>query len=280
MPQTCRLPVAPNSSASASAKTVGAGRPAVATAGTYGSRTPAVRITPEALNTSAAACGGSDAGARVVLAEAASTAEEARLWHERGVEAGARAIGPDGLAAGGFWSRFETRPYMRARLGLAQILDALDRRDEALAHYGELLRLNPGDNQGVRYLLLPALLELGRDDEADRLLAAYKDDIQALWPYARAVRAFRSHGDGDRARAALAHALIVNSHVGRYLVNPDAMPQAAPPHFSLGSAEEGAHVAGALQGAVANTPGALAWLKANSRRPGRTARRGAGRRRR
>jgi hypothetical protein len=43
---------------------------------------------------------------------------------------------------------------MRARLGLAQTLEELDRNDEAIAHYRERLRLDAGDNQGVRYALL------------------------------------------------------------------------------------------------------------------------------
>jgi hypothetical protein len=48
---------------------------------------------------------------------------------------------------------------MRARLGLVQALRDLGRDDEAVAHYRELLELNPGDNQGVRYLLVATLLQ-------------------------------------------------------------------------------------------------------------------------
>jgi len=40
------------------------------------------------------------------------------------------------------------------------------RETEAIAHYGELLRLNPNDNQGVRSLLLLQLTLSHRDDEA------------------------------------------------------------------------------------------------------------------
>jgi tetratricopeptide repeat protein len=44
-------------------------------------------------------------------------------------------------------------PYMRARLGLAHSLWTAGRRDEAVQHLQDMLRLNPGDNQGVRYTL-------------------------------------------------------------------------------------------------------------------------------
>lgn len=138
----------------------------------------------------------------------------------------------------------------------------------ALDHYRELLRLNPNDNQGVRYLLLPTLLEQGRDEEADRLIAEYEGDIQAMWPYAKALRTFRVHGDGDRACAALRTAVASNPHVARYLLDPDAISPNAPPHFALGSTEEGAYVAEGLHAAFDATLGALAWLRATG---GRTA---------
>ena len=79
-------------------------------------------------------------------------------------------------AAGDFWSILETRPYMRAREGLAYSLWKLGEREAAIGHYKEMLRLNPHDNQGMRYILLDCLLAMGRDDEAGALLAEYEDD--------------------------------------------------------------------------------------------------------
>ena len=92
---------------------------------------------------------------------------------------------------------------MRARLGLAQCLERAGRGADAVAHYQELLRLNPGDNQGVRYLLVVALLEQNRDEEAGALFAADPDDAQALWPYARALWSYRTNGPTPESRAAL-----------------------------------------------------------------------------
>jgi len=53
---------------------------------------------------------------------------------------------------------------MRARAALAQCLWSLGKHEEAIGHYRELLRLNPSDNQGMRYLLAASLLELGKID--------------------------------------------------------------------------------------------------------------------
>jgi len=203
------------------------------------------------------------ADACVILGEMSATPEDAREWYERGVEAGARAIGSDTFAAlrGEFWEHLDTRPYMRARLALAQTLRELGREAEGLEHYRELLRLNPNDNQGVRYLLLPALLEQHRDEEADRLLAQYEGDIQATWPYAQALRAYQVDGDGVRALQALENAVQANPHVIRYLLDPHSIPVNAPPHFALGSREEAAYAAEGLEAAFQATPGAHAWLR-------------------
>ena len=77
----------------------------------------------------------------VLLAQAASSLEEARELLERGVAAGERAVGRRVFVedAGDFWLIFETRPYMRAGAALGR----LGRREEAVEHQRELLRLNP-----------------------------------------------------------------------------------------------------------------------------------------
>ena len=131
------------------------------------------------------------------------------------MSAGERALGPQLFEqeAGRFWSLVEARPYMRARLGLALVLEALGRRDEAMAHYRELLRLNPNDNQGVRDLVLPALLTAGHDDEAAALLDRYADDATAVWRYGHALVTFRREGDSAVARARLRGALRANRRV-------------------------------------------------------------------
>jgi tetratricopeptide (TPR) repeat protein len=205
------------------------------------------------------------ADAWVTLGDAAASPEAALECYERGVEAGARALGPAFEShAGHFWGELATRPYMRARLALAGVLQALGRDEDATAHYREMLRLNPNDNQGVRHLLLPLLLERGQDEEAGRLLDAYTDDVFAIWRYGRALWLFRRDGDSVEARAALAHAREVNPHVPGYLSKPESMP-AMPPAYRLGGREEAAHAADGLLDAVHATTGALAWIRRNAR---------------
>lgn len=161
------------------------------------------------------------ADAWVLLAEeTATSAEEAMPLYEKGVHAGERAIGEEGFAelAGEFWLVLDTRPYMRARLGLATALWGMGRHDEAIDHYQGLLELNPNDNQGVRYTLALALLQEGRNDDLAALLDAYPDEWTANWAYIRALLAFRQEGPSVGATKLLRKAIETNAHVPSYLI--------------------------------------------------------------
>lgn len=203
------------------------------------------------------------ADAYVLLAEeTARGPKEAAELYAQGVAAGERALGEDAFQedVGQFWGLIETRPYMRARLGLAHALWALNRRQEAIAHLWDLLRLNPGDNQGVRYLLLNWLLESG-DDQIDKLVAQYPDDAAATWLYGRALHAFRTEGDTPRARQLRTDAEKGNPHVPAYLLGRQRLPRRLPEYIGFGDKNE-AIVCAADQGAAwRRVPGALAWLE-------------------
>ncbi|HEX5472035.1 MAG TPA: hypothetical protein VFW73_09120 [Lacipirellulaceae bacterium] len=180
------------------------------------------------------------ADAYVMLAEYAETLPDALELYEQGVAAGERALGKEGFREyeGHFWGFLETRPYMRARAGLADSLWVAGRREEAAEHCREILRLNPNDNQGIRYRLASMLLDLERHDELDRLLKAYKEDGSAEWAYTHALLVFRREGDSDSARAALRAATEVNQHVPAYLARLKPMPREAPDYITFGGEDE------------------------------------------
>ncbi len=206
------------------------------------------------------------ADAYVVLAEESHAPEGSRALYEQGVAAGERALGPDMFAqeAGVFWGLVTTRPYMRARLGLAHSLEALDRRDEAIEHYRELIRLNPGDHQGVRDSLLAALLLGGRDDEALALIEQFRDDPTALWSYGHALCVFRREGDSRAARLSLRAALRTNRHVPQFLTDQDDWPGPEPTAYAPGSREEAVICDSDLGEVWRATPDAIRWLRAQA----------------
>jgi tetratricopeptide (TPR) repeat protein len=204
------------------------------------------------------------ADAYVLLAENAPSRKEALALYQQGVEAGERALGAELFRdqAGHFWGILETRPYMRARLGMAETLWAAGRRDEAVAHLLEMLRLNPGDNQGVRYTLLGWLLNLGRDEDLEVLLGQFSDDGSAAWAYTRALLAFRRQGDTPESWQLLKDAKKINKHVPAYLLGRTLLPGHPPDSYSFGDPNEAVLYAGGALAGWKATPGAMAWLKA------------------
>jgi tetratricopeptide (TPR) repeat protein len=208
------------------------------------------------------------ADAWVLLAESTSDPQVAMKLYERGMEAGAAAIGAEQFEArrGDFWGDVDTRPYMRARLGLAQVLAELERHADAAGHYRALLKLNPRDDQGVRYLLLTHLLHEGEDDEAGRLLAEYADEPDPLWSYGRLLWRYRTEGETETTREAYTSAVAANPHVVKYLLDPDAIFAADTPSSDPDAREEAADVADALFDPFEATEGALEWLAAQAAR--------------
>ena len=208
------------------------------------------------------------ADAYVLLGELASTRKESLEFFEKGVAAGERALGREFFRENGgdFWGILETRPYMRAREALASRLWETGQRDQAITHLQEMLRLNPNDNQGVRYTLCGWLLAQGRDEELKRLLDAY-DEKSAVWAYALALAAFRREGDTAESRSLLGVARQSNKHVPAYLVGDRLFPAEQPSMYSPGSEEEAILCAASIASGWKETPGAIMWLR-NQRRSG------------
>jgi hypothetical protein len=119
---------------------------------------------------------------------------------------------------------------MRARAGLAARLWRRGEREAAVEHYHELLRLNPNDNQGIRYLLAAWLLELGRDDDLAALLKRYEGDAMAACVYAKALLAFRRAGDSSVADVAIAGACARRARNTNQQQRPTSDPNQLAPH--------------------------------------------------
>jgi tetratricopeptide (TPR) repeat protein len=203
------------------------------------------------------------ADAYVLLAEeTARTPEAAKELYEQGVRAAERALGPEIFqeAVGHFWGAMETRPYMRARAGLAECLWELGQQQPAIEHYQEMLRLNPGDNQGLRYILARCLLSVGDDAALGKLLDQYPDDAMAEWLYTRALWTFRQEGATQKANDALVRAFEQNPFVPIYLLCFKKMPARPPTYIGFGDENEAVMYVGENAGAWLDTPGALEWF--------------------
>lgn len=199
----------------------------------------------------------------ILAEETATSAEDSLSFYERAVKCGEEDLGKKYFTEneGHFWGLIETRPYMRAKCGLAQVLWNLGREDEAIAHYQDCIRLNSSDNQGVRFLLLPCLLKRGDLEEADKLLKKYKTDGGAQHAYNKALFLFKKHGpESKMTEKQIDCAIRENPVIPKYLLGKLKMPKEMPGSYSLGSREEAIIYANEALCAWKETPGALVWL--------------------
>jgi tetratricopeptide (TPR) repeat protein len=202
------------------------------------------------------------ADAYVLLAqEVADHLDEEIELYRKGVDAGERALGAAAFRddVGHFWGLLETRPYMRARCGLAMALWQKGELDAAIAHVQDMLRLNPNDNQGMRYILLAWLLARSRQGDAESLMRRYKNDHAPQWQYTAALLEFRRAGDAETSRKRLAAALRGNPHVPAYLLGKK-ISRSAPAYLTVGGDDEAQEFAREFLAGWRETPGALEWL--------------------
>jgi len=204
------------------------------------------------------------ADAYVLLAqEEAKSAEAALELYRKGVAAGEHALGREGFKeySGHFWGFLETRPYMRARAGLAASLKTLGDVDGAINHYRDMLRLNPGDNQGIRYVLAACLMTRGDTEALRKLLKQYDGDCSAHWLYTQALVAFREDKGDKKAEELARRACNANAHVAAVLAGTQVAKPSTNGYVTVGGEDEAADYVGEWSFDWHTTPGATDWLK-------------------
>jgi len=201
------------------------------------------------------------ADAYVLLADECDTPEEALDLVEKGVEAGARALGLEYFErhAGQFWGILDTRPYMRALAAKANSLEDVGERQQAIACYRELLRLDPDDHQSSRYMLTKLLLLEGEVAEAGAFLKRYRES-SAIWAYTYALWAFRTYGESEEALHALVAAFNENAYVPMVVAGAIELPEEPPDYYEHGSEEEAVICTGEFFEPWVETPGSLQWI--------------------
>jgi tetratricopeptide (TPR) repeat protein len=196
--------------------------------------------------------------ALVLLAESTRQPEERIRIFERAIECGAKELGEEREElTGHYWGILETRPFMRAKQGYAAVLAGSGRPREAIGQYLEMLRLNPSDNQGVRYEVVPLMIACGLDQEAREILARY-DESGTQWLHLQALVEFRESGPSASAKEAIRDAFRANVFVVERLQSDD--PPLPVEYYSWGSPEEAELCIDQLLDAWSETAGYLDWM--------------------
>lgn len=190
--------------------------------------------------------------------------DEKLMLYKRAVQVGKTSLGDRFIRenTGYFWGILETRPYMRALFGLAESYWDKGQHEKAIDIYWEMLRLNPSDNQGIRYILGFCLLKEKRDEELDRLFIEYdKDNEQTCFMLYNKALHFYSKKNYCEAEQLLLQAINSNEHVYKYLSGDVIVPYVLPDRYGWGDDSEAVIYTAATKDAWNNAPGALEWFQ-------------------
>ncbi|PJA76089.1 hypothetical protein CO151_03945 [bacterium CG_4_9_14_3_um_filter_65_15] len=177
---------------------------------------------------------------------------------------GEEDLGEDFFAEfmGDFWPMVEARPYMRCIKQLAEVLWNVGRRLDAVAHYENLMDLDPEDHMGNGALLLGNYLAMGEVQRTWDLLEEIDDEEGAVYNWAW-VLVFLLVGDEEGAREAVDHALDVNAYVAPLLIGMGEDEDAelvTPAEALTGTKEEARYCLQVLGEAWSVHPTAHWWL--------------------
>lgn len=178
--------------------------------------------------------------------------------------------------AGAFWGFMETRPYMRARAQLAACLHYAGRIKEAIAEWEAMLKLNPNDNQGVRYDLLTCYLALNKLEGAKRLLKKYPEsEFNTVFAWGSVLDCFL-RGNLEKATTGMDMARKQNPYTEAFITGVRRSPKLLPNSYSPGTLSEAECFAEGLRLAWQKHPEAMRWLisQAFKEKPARKAQKG------
>ncbi len=196
------------------------------------------------------------------LASIEKDIDKAIIMYEKAIKAGEKTLGNKFFKEekGHFWGLIETRPYMRAKAGLAECLYAKNEVDKAIEIYEEMLELNPNDNQGIRYSLSTLLLSKSDLTKFQSFMENNKDEDCAVWNYNNALYHFKKSGQTAKSDKKLLKAYKSNKYVIDYMLGIKEMPNELPQYIGIGDENEAISYVNGAWSIWNQTKKALDWL--------------------
>lgn len=202
---------------------------------------------------------------RLMVSVAAPSLENKLLLMRDVVEKAEHNLGAEFFEEnkGHFWGTVSTRPYMRAKQHLGELLLESGLVEEAIAVFERLLELNTSDNQGMRYPLAGLYLAVNRPQDVDSLLRRFPGEERILGRVAWVrVQARWLAGELDEAEAALKQARQVNPFVEPYLTGARRPLGDPPEYYQPGGEQEAQITARELELAWKRHPAFREWVRA------------------
>ena len=181
---------------------------------------------------------------------------------EKAIKAGEKTLGKKFFKEekGYFWGMIETRPFMRAKAGLADCLYAKKEVDKAIEIYEEMLELNPNDNQGIRYLLSTLLLSKNDLTKFQSFIENSEEEDCAVWNYNNALYQFKKSGQSANSDKELLKAYTSNEYVIDYMLGVKEMPKEQPQYVGRGDENEAISYVNGAWTVWDKTDEAFGWL--------------------
>ncbi|WAA12740.1 SEC-C domain-containing protein [Fervidibacillus halotolerans] len=177
--------------------------------------------------------------AYTILAEFERDEEAAFDWLEKGVKVGSEEWKEEMKDRNyPFWSDVETRPFMRAKYNYALLAKWLGKISDAITQFEELLKLNPNDNQGARYLLIPYCIQEGMVQKTKQIIEQYGDEDTVFFHMYTLMIELELNGITPTAKSIWKKMLKRNRYITDYLTGKKKLPEEIPFHYSFGSKEE------------------------------------------
>lgn len=158
---------------------------------------------------------------------------EARESYRAAVVTGRQQLGD--IEPGNAWLDIDTRPFMRALHGLGLVFEEQRAWSQALECYLELLKVDPDDHMGIRYIIGRIYHELDDTVRAEECYKYASDWPDGAW---NLVWLYLEQGEHSKAARAAVWALEANAHVPGVMLERRFFSREHVTHCALYSYEQ------------------------------------------
>ena len=161
---------------------------------------------------------------------------------------------------GRFWTIPKTRTFMGCLFEQTLLFWKSGEKDKAVDQLGYMLKLNPQDDQGARYVLLSYLLELNRLDDAQSLMMKYGDDCSTFWSFSELLLDIKKQEERGIIELEYGMCVECNKYVVSYLIGEKDIPNEDVGSYDAGDENEAIFYAQSSGNAWLNDENALKTL--------------------